>query len=139
MFLGSTLPRNITYIPWPRCLYSLMFVKIYSSVMLLGCLRNISYVPRASTYVPQFLFKEHLFVSYSVFWNISSRWSCLGTFLQEVSQEALEKYFHWIPGSGLGVLSTPIPSGLVFSKEGLRGPVNGWPRRLLSNATPLED
>jgi hypothetical protein len=37
MFLGATWLRNIGYVPLPRCPCSLMFVKIYSSVMFLGC------------------------------------------------------------------------------------------------------
>jgi hypothetical protein len=36
MFLGSTWLRNITYVSRPRCPCSLMFIKIYSSVMFLG-------------------------------------------------------------------------------------------------------
>jgi hypothetical protein len=40
-------PRNISsYVPRPRFPCSLMFIKIYSSVMFLGWLGNISYVPQ---------------------------------------------------------------------------------------------
>jgi hypothetical protein len=53
------------YVPPPQCPCSLMFIKIYSSVMFLGWPRNISYVPRPPTYVPRFLAEEHLFVSCS--------------------------------------------------------------------------
>jgi hypothetical protein len=42
-----------------------MFVKICFLIMFLGWLSNISYVPRSSTYVPQFFADEHLSVSYS--------------------------------------------------------------------------
>jgi hypothetical protein len=58
MFLGFG-PRNVSldmfldwlrnissYVPRPRFPCSLMFIKIYSSVMFLGWLGNISYVPR---------------------------------------------------------------------------------------------
>jgi hypothetical protein len=58
-FLGATWSRNISYVPRLRCPCSLMFIKIYSSVMFFG------WVPRPLTYVPRFLTEEHLSVSCS--------------------------------------------------------------------------
>jgi hypothetical protein len=71
MFLGATWPRNISYISRPRCPYSLMFVKIYSSVMSLGWSSNISYVRRPPTYVPRFLVEKYL----SVFCRVSLQYT----------------------------------------------------------------
>jgi hypothetical protein len=71
--ISSYVPRcyvteehKLCYVPRPRCPSSLMFIKIYFSVMFLGWSRNISYVPRPPTYVPRFLVEEHLSIFCSV-------------------------------------------------------------------------
>jgi hypothetical protein len=54
MFIGrfdyvpqfSEEPKNIRAFYRPLCSCGLMFLKIYSPVMFLGSLRNISYIPR---------------------------------------------------------------------------------------------
>jgi hypothetical protein len=65
MLLGATWLRNISYISRSWCPCSLMFIKIYSSVMFLDWSMKISYVSQPSTYAPRFLAEEHLSVSFS--------------------------------------------------------------------------